>query len=79
MRLHSEEEMLLLAQFIFQSAYGIELGKVMKALRLPKLSELKDIVGHTIQQRKVFIELNEQIQQFMDDSFRLQFMGGDVQ
>lgn len=79
MRLHSDEEMLLLAQFIFQSAYGIELGKVMKALRLPGLSELKGIVGHTIQQRRVFTDLNSQIHQFMDDCFRLQFMGGEDQ
>lgn len=79
MRLHSDEEMLLLAQFILQNALGVELGKIVRALRLPRLSELKDIVGHTIQQRRVFTTLNQEAQQFMDDCFRLQFMGGDLQ
>lgn len=79
LRMHSDEEMLLLAQFILQSATGMELGKIMRALRLPALSELKAIVGHTVQQRRVFTDLSTQAQSFMDESFRLQFMGGDLQ
>lgn len=79
LRLHSEEEMLLLAQFILNSAQGVELGRILKALQLPALAELKDIVGHTIQQRRTFSDLSVQAQQFMDECFRLQFMAGDLQ
>lgn len=76
-RLHSDEEMLLLAQYILQSAQGVELGRVLRALRLPMLAELKPIVGHTIKQRRVFAELITETGQFIDECFRVQFMEGN--
>ncbi len=78
LRLHSDEEMLVFAQFLFQSAGNAPLGKVLRALRLPPLADLKAILGHTLQQRQVFEALLKEVGEFFDESFRQQILTGDA-
>lgn len=69
-RLHSEEEMLLLAQFVLESAKGIPVSRILRALRLPALPALKGIVGQNLHQKDALLSLLESVRSFMDESFR---------
>jgi hypothetical protein len=70
-RLHSDEELLLFTQFIFQTALGRPLGRVLKALRLPALNEVREIVQQARGKQQVFATLLQESGAFLEESFRL--------
>jgi hypothetical protein len=70
-RLHSDEELLLFTQFIFQTAQGRPLGRVLKALRLPALHEVREIVQQARGKQQVFATLLQESAAFLEESFRL--------
>lgn len=74
LRLHGEQEILQFAQFILQGATGMPMGRVLKAIRLPMQTELKQVLSQGLGQAQVLEDLRQVAQQFIDDSFRLQMM-----
>jgi hypothetical protein len=73
-RLHGEQEILQFAQFILQGANGMPVGRVLKAIRLPRQHDLQQILSQGSGQTQVLEDLRLAAQQFIDDSFRLQMM-----
>ncbi|MBY0517657.1 MAG: hypothetical protein K2P81_12145 [Bacteriovoracaceae bacterium] len=74
LRLHSEEELLLFGQFILQMCHGRPLGMVLKAIRLPALSEVKNLVQQARAQHKIFGTLLSETSKFLEESFRQQLI-----
>jgi len=70
LRLHSDEELLLFAQFVLQMAQGRPLGQVLRALRLPGLMEMREIVRECRAQQQIFAKLLQETGHFLEESFR---------
>ena len=74
-RLHSDEELLLLAQFILNMTKGRHVCHVLKALRLPSLTDVRSVVQEARAQQQVFATLLTSTRSFLEESFRTQLMG----
>lgn len=74
-RLHSDEELLLLTQFILNMTKGRPVGHVLKALRLPSLTDVRSVVQEARAQQQVFATLLTNTRSFLEESFRTQLMG----
>jgi hypothetical protein len=73
-RLHSDEGMLLFAQFIAQFAIGRSIGQLIKALRLPSLTDMQRVVGQAKNKQSVFNELLMFTSNYLEECFRTQFL-----
>lgn len=73
-RLHSDESMLLFAQFIAQFALGRSIGQLIKALRLPTLNDMQEVVEHAKDKQSVFHELLNFTSNYLEECFRTQFL-----
>jgi hypothetical protein len=71
LKLHSGEELLLFAQFVLQLANGKPLGRVLKALRLPALSDVGNLVQEARSQQNIFSTLLHDTRTFLEESFRM--------
>ncbi len=71
LRLHSDEMMLLFIQFILSQASGIPISKLLKAVHLPSIEDLKEIISETQNFRTYYNELLESVQNSIFNAFRL--------
>lgn len=71
LKLHSEEELLLFAQFVLQLANGKPVGRVLKALRLPALGDIRNLVQEARSQQHIFSTLLQETRTFLEESFRM--------
>jgi hypothetical protein len=74
-RLHSDEELLLLTQFVLTMTKGRPIGLALKALRLPSLVDVRSLVQEARAQQQVFATLLSNSRSFLEESFRTQLMG----
>jgi hypothetical protein len=70
-RLHSDEIMLLFIQYILNEARGVSLSKLLRAIHLPALSDLKEVIDSTQNFKSIYQDLLNRTQKAMMDAYRL--------
>jgi len=74
-RLHADEALLNFAQYVLKGALGVPVPHVLRALRLPAAAPLKRALEANLGQGRVLSELLTEARTFVDEQFRLQFVG----
>lgn len=69
-RLHAEELMISFLQFIMAQALNVPISKLLKAIHVPSLADLKMIVEDTQILRDTYQHLITQVQNAITDAFR---------
>ena len=70
-RLHAEEIIILFVNFILTQAVNVPLSKILKAIQVPSLSDLKLVVESTHGLKETYQELLEKVQASMLMAFRV--------
>ncbi len=70
-RLHAEEVMIHFLHFILSQAINIPISKILKAVHVPALTDLKDVIESTQNFKFVYVELLERVQKSIMEAFRL--------
>jgi hypothetical protein len=70
-RLHTEEAMASFINFILSQAAGHPISKILRAIHVPDLAELKSIIADTNSFKAVYTELLEKVQKSIMEAFRL--------
>ncbi|HXH74924.1 MAG TPA: hypothetical protein VNJ08_08165 [Bacteriovoracaceae bacterium] len=70
-RLHTEEAMALFINFILSQASGVPIAKILRAVHVPGLAELKAIIADTQSFKVSYVELLERVQKSIMEAFRL--------
>jgi hypothetical protein len=71
-RIHSEELMVLFIQFILAQAPNVPASKLLSAVHVPSLANLKTVVEETSSFKLVYQEMLQLIQSTISEAFRLQ-------
>jgi hypothetical protein len=69
-RLHAEEVIVLFLNFLLTQAQNVPISKLLRAIHLPCLQDLKQVVETTQGLKDVYQELLEKVQQSMMLAFR---------
>ncbi len=69
-RLHGEEIIILFLNFLLSHAYQVSLSKILKAIYLPSLSDLKQIIHTTQDLKNTYQSLLEKVQSSIQLVFR---------
>jgi hypothetical protein len=70
-RLHAEEAMILFIQFLLAHAVNVPISKILRAVHIPALSDLKKIIETTKDFKVVYEELLVQVQNSIMNAMRL--------
>lgn len=70
-RLHTEEAMALFINFILSQATGVPISKILRAVHVPALSDLKAIISETMSFKGTYTELLERVQKSIMEAMRL--------
>jgi hypothetical protein len=70
-RLHAEEPMILFIQFLLSHAVNIPISKILRAVHIPALSDLKKIIETTKEFKVTYEELLVQVQNSIMNAMRL--------
>lgn len=75
-RLHGEEAMILFVQFLLTQAAGVPISKLLRAIHVPNIKDLKEIIETTKDFKVTYEELLEQVQFSIMNAMRLQVLQG---
>lgn len=75
-RLHAEEPMILFIQFIFSEVSGVPISKLLRAVHVPGLADLKEIIETTKDFKVVYEELLKEVQNSIMNAMRIQVLPG---
>ncbi len=70
-KLHAEESMILFIQFLMTHAVNVPLSKILRAVHVPALNDLKRIIDTTQSFKVVYQELLTQVQTSITNAMRL--------
>ncbi|HXH32296.1 MAG TPA: hypothetical protein VNJ01_15965 [Bacteriovoracaceae bacterium] len=70
-RLHAEEVMVLFVHFILSQATGVPVSKILRAVHVPSLADLKLVIETTSSLKLNYQELLKGVQKSIMDAFRL--------
>jgi hypothetical protein len=70
-RLHTEEVMASFINFILSQANGVAISRILKAVHIPSLTDLKSVVSNTESSKVAYSELLEKVQKSIMEAFRL--------
>ncbi len=70
-RLHAEESMILFIQFVLTHAAGVPISKLLRAVHVPALQDLKNIIDTTKDFKTTYEELLGQVQGAIMNAMRL--------
>ena len=73
-RLHSDESMLCFISFLLSHASGVPFSKLLRAIHVPKLERLKEILETTQSLKTTYNDIGERIQFLISESFKIQIM-----
>ncbi|WP_408097401.1 hypothetical protein ACJVC5_00405 [Peredibacter sp. HCB2-198] len=71
-RLHTEEPMVLFIQFLLSHAVDVPISKILRAVHIPSLSDLKEIIETTQSFKTSYQELLGQVQNSITHAMRVQ-------
>lgn len=71
-RIHTEESMVLFLQFILNHAQNVVISKLLKAIHVPKISDLKEIIESSKDSKTTYEELLQQVQKSIMNAMRSQ-------
>jgi hypothetical protein len=75
-RLHAEEPMILFIQFLLSHASGVAISKLLRAVHVPSLTELKEIIETTKDFKVIYGELLKDVQSSIMNAMRIQVLPG---
>lgn len=75
-RMHAEEAMVLFVQFICSHALNAPISKIMKAVHVPSIKDLKDIIVTTKDFKVTYEALLKEVQNSIMNAMRLQVLPG---
>ena len=75
-RLHAEEAMILFIQFLLSHAEGVAVSKILRAIHVPSLNDLREIIETTKDFKVVYEELLNQVESSIMNAMRLQIIQG---
>jgi hypothetical protein len=75
-RLHADEPMILFIQFLLSHASGVPISKILRAIHVPTVSDLKEVLDSTKDFKVTYEELLIQIQNSITSAMRLQMLQG---
>ena len=70
-RLHAEEPMILFVNFIMAQANNVPISKLLRAVHVPALKDLKEIIETSQSFKSTYQELLKHVQTSIMDAFRL--------
>jgi hypothetical protein len=70
-RLHAEELIILFVSFLLTHAVNVPLSKILKAIHVPSLNDLKLVVETTQGLKQTYQELLEKVQNSIQMAFRV--------
>jgi hypothetical protein len=73
-RLHAEEPMVLFIQFLLSHASGVAISKLLRAVHVPALLDLKEIIETTKEFKVVYGELLNDVQSSIMNAMRIQVL-----
>jgi len=73
-RLHSNESMLCFISYLLTHAHGAPFSKLLRAIHVPKLDRLKEILETTQSLKTTYTEIQQRIQYLITESFKIQIM-----
>jgi hypothetical protein len=79
LRLHAEDSLLQFIQLLLSEAYDVPVSKILRALYVPKISDLKEVIETTKDLRIIYEELLEEVQKTLDHAMRIQVLQGRKQ
>lgn len=75
-RLHGEEPMMLFIQFLLSHANGVAISKLLRAVHVPSLADLKNIIETTKDFKVIYGELLNDVQNSIMNAMRIQVLPG---
>lgn len=75
-RLHAEEPLILFIQFLLSHASGLPISKILRAIHVPSVTDLKEVLESTKDFSLLYEELLVQIQNSITSAMRLQILQG---
>jgi hypothetical protein len=75
-RLHAEEPIVLFIQFLLSHAAGVPMSKLLRAVHVPALGDLKQIIETTKDFKTIYEELLGQVQDAIMNAMRLNVLPG---
>lgn len=79
LRLHAEDSLLQFIQLLLSEACGVPVSKILRALYVPKISDLKEVIETTKDLRIIYEELLQEVQKTLDHAMRIQVLQGRKQ
>ncbi|MFP5386078.1 MAG: hypothetical protein ACLGHN_08375 [Bacteriovoracia bacterium] len=73
-RIHSEEAMILFVQFLLSHAHNVPISKLLRAVHVPSLKDLKEIIQTTKDFKTTYERLLKEVQNSIMDAMRLQIV-----
>lgn len=73
-RLHSNESMLCFISYLLTHAHGVPFSKLLRAIHVPKLDRLKEILETTQSLKSTYTDIQQRIQYLITESFKIQIM-----
>ena len=70
-RLHAEEALVLFVHYILSQAIDVPISKLLQAVHVPKLSDLKIIIDSSVGMKNSYQELLKRVEKAIVDAFRL--------
>ena len=70
-RLHSEESLVLFTHFVLSEALNHPISKLLRAVHVPSLADIKDVLANNQSFRTSYQELQTGVQKSIMDAFRL--------
>lgn len=70
-RLHAEESLILFVQFLLSHAVDIPIAKILRAVHVPGLQDLKHIIDNTKEFKSTYQELLTQVQKSIMNAMRV--------
>jgi DNA-binding transcriptional MerR regulator len=74
LRLHADDALLQFIQLVLSEATGVPISKILRALYVPSISDLKEVIESTKDLRMIYEELLQQVQKTLDNAMRLQVL-----
>lgn len=70
-RLHTEESMALFINFILSQASGVPISRILRAVHVPALADLKSVISETHSFKITYTELLERVRKSIMEAMRL--------
>lgn len=70
-RLHTEEPMALFIAFILSQGNGVPIARILRAVHVPQMEDLKSVIADTQSFKQNYIQLLERVQRSIMEVFRL--------